>query len=365
MDSIGLSVLIVVILYKLEESKGRFNRLTASGLMQTPNKFLLCKYQYNALDQLTASTLFAKPSHQRFYRKDHLVTEIAGDVELTIVQHQDQPLAQHVRDKGQVQSTLLATDLSHSVLLSLGVGGQPNSFAYTLYGYLPVAGGLLSLLGFNGQRPDQLTGYYLLGNGYRAFNPVLMRFNSPDNLSPFGEGGVNAYAYCKGDPVNQEDSTGHMPFFHTKLRAPKLKIPPNKSKPVADKPTHSSKQPKVGSASSGDNKPGSSSGASNANVLPISSSQPSGASPANVLQALPSAPSHLSAFISVVNNRERVLRQVPVDFVKYSRIRRVQDVGFRQPIISQEMIRKKLDLEELPDGEFYMLPKERWEERLK
>ncbi|EGH35731.1 hypothetical protein PSYJA_44541, partial [Pseudomonas syringae pv. japonica str. M301072] len=38
-----------------------------------------------------------------------------------------------------------------------------------------------------------MTGHYLLGNGYRAFNPVLMRFNSPDSLSPFGEGGVNAY----------------------------------------------------------------------------------------------------------------------------------------------------------------------------
>jgi RHS repeat-associated protein len=70
---------------------------------------------------------------------------------------------------------------------------------------------LLSLLGFNGERPDPVTGHYLLGNGYRAFNPVLMRFNSPDSLSPFGEGGLNAYAYCTGDPVNKTDQTGHFP----------------------------------------------------------------------------------------------------------------------------------------------------------
>jgi hypothetical protein len=36
-----------------------------------------------------------------------------------------------------------------------------------------------------------------------------MRFLSADSWSPFGEGGVNAYAYCGGDPVNQVDPTAH------------------------------------------------------------------------------------------------------------------------------------------------------------
>lgn len=69
------------------------------------------------------------------------------------------------------------------------------------------------LPGFNGELPDLLTGHYLLGNGYRAYNPVLMRFNSPDSLSPFGEGGINAYGYCRGNPVGQMDPTGHLPVF--------------------------------------------------------------------------------------------------------------------------------------------------------
>jgi hypothetical protein len=38
--------------------------------------------------------------------------------------------------------------------------------------------GLLSLIGFNGEPPDALTGHYHLGNGYWQFNPVLMRSNS-------------------------------------------------------------------------------------------------------------------------------------------------------------------------------------------
>jgi RHS repeat-associated protein len=89
----------------------------------------------------------------------------------------------------------------------------PSSLAYTPYGHRPLGNGLLSLLGFNGEQSDPVTGHYLLGNGYRAFNPVLMRFNSPDSWSPFGKGGLNSYGYCEGDSVNRVDPTGHSRKF--------------------------------------------------------------------------------------------------------------------------------------------------------
>ena len=66
------------------------------------------------------------------------------------------------------------------------------------------------VLGFNGERLDPINGATHLGNGYRAYNPALMRFNSPDGLSPFGAGGINPYVYCAGDPVNHADPSGHL-----------------------------------------------------------------------------------------------------------------------------------------------------------
>jgi len=68
-----------------------------------------------------------------------------------------------------------------------------------------MAGGALA---FNGERLDPFTGCYHLGNGRRAYNPTLMRFQSADRLSPFGKGGINAYAYCRNDPVNFADPSG-------------------------------------------------------------------------------------------------------------------------------------------------------------
>lgn len=106
------------------------------------------------------------------------------------------------------KTVLLATDQKNSVLNALDAA-RSSSLAYTPYGHRPAENGLLSLLGFNGERPDPVTGHYHLGNGYRQFNPVLMRFNSPDSWSPFGEGGLNAYGYCSGDPVNKVDPNGH------------------------------------------------------------------------------------------------------------------------------------------------------------
>jgi RHS repeat-associated protein len=177
--------------------------------MSANRKTLPCRYQYDPLDRLVDCTPSAQARTQRFYLKERLTSEIQGSVQRSVFQQVDRLLAQQQRQDGGVETTLLVTDLQRSVLHALDAT-QPHPLAYTPYGHRPAENGLLSLLGFNGERPDPVTGHYLLGNGYRAFNPVLMRFNSPDSLSPFGEGGLNSYAYCVGDPINRSDPTGHI-----------------------------------------------------------------------------------------------------------------------------------------------------------
>jgi RHS repeat-associated protein len=174
----------------------------------SPRETLLCRYRYDPLDRSMEWAPEQQSSIQRFYCKSRLATEIQGAAKCRFLQHDDQVLAQQRQMGDNVDITLLATDLQRSVLNALDAT-QSHPFAYTPYGHHPHGNDLLSLLGFNGERPDPITGHYHLGNGYRQFNPVLMRFNSPDSWSPFGEGGLNAYGYCGGDPRNRVDPTGH------------------------------------------------------------------------------------------------------------------------------------------------------------
>lgn len=181
--------------------------------MFSQRQSLLCQYRYDPLDRLVNQARADAPVYQRFYCKSRLATEIQGAVHHSIIQHGDLLLAQQQRNGDDISAILLATDLQRSVLHTLEKIHQQQSIAYSPYGHRRAENGLTSLLGFNGERPDPVTEHYLLGNGYRAFNPVLMRFNSPDSWSPFGEGGLNSYAYCLGNPTTSSDPTGHVAFI--------------------------------------------------------------------------------------------------------------------------------------------------------
>jgi RHS repeat-associated protein len=108
-----------------------------------------------------------------------------------------------------------------TVLGGLGEKGKKNQ-QYSPFGYSRRIEKNCPGTAFLGQCRERLTGLYLLGNGYRAFSPLLMRFMSADSWSPFGKGGLNAYAYPGADPVNQRDPTGHAPAFRYSGPARKL-----------------------------------------------------------------------------------------------------------------------------------------------
>lgn len=105
------------------------------------------------------------------------------------------------------QTNLLATDQSGSVSQRHGAN-ITQRVSYDPFGYCGMDE-RFAVCGFNGRLRELGIDRYMLGNGYRVFSTILRRFYSPDSLSPFEEGGINRYSYCKGDPLNRIDTDGH------------------------------------------------------------------------------------------------------------------------------------------------------------
>lgn len=110
---------------------------------------------------------------------------------------------------------LLSTDVLDTVNSRLSSLGERRSTRLSPWGHMLLSS---SGSGLHGVWYEPF-GYYLTGNGYRGYLPQLMRFASPDSLSPFGKGGLNAYGFCLGDPVNVTDATGHFPLPVAAIRS--------------------------------------------------------------------------------------------------------------------------------------------------
>ena len=61
-----------------------------------------------------------------------------------------------------------------------------------------------TLIGFNDERTDPMTGWQSLGAGHRTYNPAQRYFLSED---PAGDG----YAFASNNPIMNNDPGGNMP----------------------------------------------------------------------------------------------------------------------------------------------------------
>ncbi|MBF8693590.1 MULTISPECIES: RHS repeat-associated core domain-containing protein [Pseudomonas] len=144
-----------------------------------------------------------------FYKGNKLSTLYTGSTHQTVLSANSQNLCETTSRPSQ--ASLLATDAQSSTVSI--VSESQTTINYGPYGNdsSPPDNPLLSR--FTGQSWLPAAIGYLLGNGHRLFNPELMRFYSVDSLSPFGKGGINAYAYCSNDPINRSDPSGRYTSF--------------------------------------------------------------------------------------------------------------------------------------------------------
>jgi len=140
-----------------------------------------------------------------FYRSGVITTIVGSESGMSLMRKNYSVLA--ALGEGE-HSRIFACDKQGSVMLDMCRESNAHQ-RFTPYGFstrIP-----LSPVAFKGDYFDPISQGYPLGTGYRAYSPILMRFKSPDSLSPFGVGGLNPYAFVVGDPINLNDIDGHSP----------------------------------------------------------------------------------------------------------------------------------------------------------
>ncbi|WP_416466470.1 RHS repeat-associated core domain-containing protein [Pseudomonas sp. LFS044] len=167
---------------------------------------VIARYRYDGHDHLVGVTHDQQAEQLRRYEGYRLSTVSQGGEQAHYLHGDAHPLG--LQNPAKPQDTrLLLTDNAASVTAEYGAAGVSEAHL-SLYGERGDDDTLQSLLAFNGEVREQQLDWYLLGRGYRAYNPGLMRFHSPDSL-PQEDVGVNPYLYALGNPVNWRDPTGH------------------------------------------------------------------------------------------------------------------------------------------------------------
>ncbi|WP_245586740.1 RHS repeat-associated core domain-containing protein [Pseudomonas cremoricolorata] len=147
------------------------------------------------------------PGALYFYQNRRLQTLKTPEATRTLHWIDGIPLVQN--SPGSKQSLMVSDRLGSVLHIAAAEQSEAQALNYSPYGYCDLPSSSQPMAAFNAERPESFGIDYLLGNGYRSFNTRLMRFASADSASPFDEGGINAYCYCGGDPVNNIDPTGH------------------------------------------------------------------------------------------------------------------------------------------------------------
>jgi len=198
-------------------------------VQRTDDKRPLYRYRYDGHNDLVGIRHGQATEMLRRYQGYRVSSTREDDLLTQYLYAGDRPLGLQ-RPAQAADNRLFMTDAANSVVGECS-GDELRDTQYTAYGETPDNDALVGLLGFNGEARERALGWSLLGRGYRAYNPRLMRFHTPDAAAP-EDAGINPYVYCGGNPVNWHDPSGHYGMRHS-MENPF--IPPTpQPKPKAD-----------------------------------------------------------------------------------------------------------------------------------
>lgn len=134
-------------------------------------------YRYDGYDQLLGVKHGLEPETLCFYQEDRVSRTRQGDISTHYFYSDELLMGQQTVDD-ETRTLLFLTDSKNSVM---GESQQQvlRKAVYDAYGERCSNEVMQSPLAFNGERRDEVNGWYLLGKGYRAYNPHLRRLSQP------------------------------------------------------------------------------------------------------------------------------------------------------------------------------------------
>lgn len=178
------------------DANSRLRQITENGASS--------QYRYDPLGRLGEQETAAGVV-RRFYADNQVINERSADgAMLTLVRSADAVFAESRLSQSIRNVLLTGTDGQGSVRLESDT--ENRLVSYTAHGADDDTA--QARVGYAGELRDPATRLYHPGS-YRPYDPELMLFLTPDSASPLGDGGLNRYAYCGGDPVNRVDPDGH------------------------------------------------------------------------------------------------------------------------------------------------------------
>ncbi|MDP2939998.1 MAG: LamG-like jellyroll fold domain-containing protein [Candidatus Omnitrophota bacterium] len=124
-----------------------------------------------------------------------------GSQRIASIEHQGSSIEHRYYHTNHLGSTDVITD---------DTGSQLVHYEYDPYGTIALTEGSdVTDYKFTGKPLDDETGLYYYGARY--YNPTIGRFITPDTIvqAPYDPQSLNRYSYCRNNPVNYVDPTGH------------------------------------------------------------------------------------------------------------------------------------------------------------